>query len=268
MRALPLAGLVVVGGLTVAALGFLLFSRDQSRAVQSIEAVVALTGAASSLAGLLVPRLRRQGRDSAAGTITGLSVAVPTGQLPQVVRGRDQLLGQLHRLRRASARGPAVLAGVGGAGKSTIAAAFAEGCQRARLGQRRRYVWWVSAADLSSLTGGLVSVAGQLGASEADLEVIRAGGPDGPDRLWVLLGGSDRRWLLVLDNADDPSVLANPGPLASRSDPLAAGRRALPADGTGWAAADVLRGIAQTRRTLTPEMVAEFEQDIQDYARL
>src|SRR6266851_9916792 len=85
--------------------------------------------------------------------------------------------------------------------------------QRARLGQRRRYVWWVSAADLSSLTGGLVSVAGQLGASEADLEVIRAGGPDGPDRLWALLGVSDRRWLLVLDNADDPSVLANPGPL-------------------------------------------------------
>ncbi len=32
--------------------------------------------------------------------------------------------------------------------------------------------------------------------------------------------------------------------------------------------ADVLRGIAQTRRTLTPEMVAQFEQDIQDYARL
>jgi hypothetical protein len=32
--------------------------------------------------------------------------------------------------------------------------------------------------------------------------------------------------------------------------------------------ADVLRGIAQTRRTLTPAMVAEFEQDIQDYARL
>ncbi len=31
---------------------------------------------------------------------------------------------------------------------------------------------------------------------------------------------------------------------------------------------DVLRGIAQTRRTLTPEIVAEFEQDIQDYARL
>jgi hypothetical protein len=32
--------------------------------------------------------------------------------------------------------------------------------------------------------------------------------------------------------------------------------------------ADVLCGITQTRRTLTEEMVAGFEQDIQDYARL
>jgi len=32
--------------------------------------------------------------------------------------------------------------------------------------------------------------------------------------------------------------------------------------------ADVLRGIAETRRTLTAEVVAEFEQDIQAYARV
>ena len=32
--------------------------------------------------------------------------------------------------------------------------------------------------------------------------------------------------------------------------------------------ADVLEGIAQTRRTLTPELVTEFEQDIQAYARV
>jgi MoxR-like ATPase/GNAT superfamily N-acetyltransferase len=31
---------------------------------------------------------------------------------------------------------------------------------------------------------------------------------------------------------------------------------------------DILHAIGQTRRTLTPEMVAEFEQDIKDYARL
>ena len=32
--------------------------------------------------------------------------------------------------------------------------------------------------------------------------------------------------------------------------------------------ADVVRGIEQTRRTLTTEMVTQFEQDIKDYARL
>jgi transitional endoplasmic reticulum ATPase len=32
--------------------------------------------------------------------------------------------------------------------------------------------------------------------------------------------------------------------------------------------ADIVRGIGQTRRTLTTEMVAQFEQDIKDYARL
>jgi transitional endoplasmic reticulum ATPase len=32
--------------------------------------------------------------------------------------------------------------------------------------------------------------------------------------------------------------------------------------------ADVLRGITETRRTLSEEMATQFEQDIQDYARL
>ena len=32
--------------------------------------------------------------------------------------------------------------------------------------------------------------------------------------------------------------------------------------------ADVLQGIAETRRTLTAELVADFEQDIEDYARV
>ena len=31
---------------------------------------------------------------------------------------------------------------------------------------------------------------------------------------------------------------------------------------------DILHAISQTRRTLTPELVAEFEQDIEDYARV
>jgi transitional endoplasmic reticulum ATPase len=31
---------------------------------------------------------------------------------------------------------------------------------------------------------------------------------------------------------------------------------------------DALRAVGQSRRTLTPELVAEFEQDIQAYARV
>lgn len=31
---------------------------------------------------------------------------------------------------------------------------------------------------------------------------------------------------------------------------------------------DILHAIGQTRRTLTPELVTEFEQDIEDYARV
>jgi transitional endoplasmic reticulum ATPase len=34
------------------------------------------------------------------------------------------------------------------------------------------------------------------------------------------------------------------------------------------ATGDVLHAVGQTRRTLTPELVTEFEQDIQDYARV
>lgn len=102
---------MLVGGLTVAAIGVLLLSRDQSRVAQFVEAVVAVSGAASSAAGLLSPRLWRQGQDSAAGSIIGLPVAVPVGQLLVVVRGRAQLVGQLRRLLRAPVGGPAILAG-------------------------------------------------------------------------------------------------------------------------------------------------------------
>lgn len=233
LRALPVAGLVLVGALTAAAISVLLVSRDQSRVAQLIEAVVALSGAASSLAGMLLPLLRRHAVDPAAGAVPGLSVAVPAGDLPAVIRGRAEAMRRLQRFLRVPAGGPAILAGMGGAGKSTVAAAFARAQGRAVIARRGRYVWWVSAADLSSLTGGLVTVAHHLGASPADLEVIQAAGPDGPDRLWALLHGSSRRWLLVFDNADDPSVLAassvGPGDEAGDVAPVR-----LPADGAGW----------------------------------
>jgi tetratricopeptide (TPR) repeat protein len=63
-------------------------------------------------------------------------------------------------------------------------------------------------------------VARDLGASTADQEALRshavAALGDVADRVWRLLDRSPSRWLLVIDNADDPGLLG-------------------PFDGTGWA---------------------------------
>src|SRR5205823_6170888 len=63
--------------------------------------------------------------------VGGASVGIPLGRLPVRVRGRDELLGRL-----AAERGLVVLTGMGGIGKSTVAA------ELARLTSASRPVWW------------------------------------------------------------------------------------------------------------------------------
>ena len=137
-------------------------------------------------------------------------------------------------MSRASAGGLVILTGPAGVGKSAVALAYATVPPRGRLGTGRPLVWWVQASDVSSLTGGLLSVARLLGAYPDDLTAIRRRAPDSPDRLWGLLEGSPHPWVLVFDNADDPGVLGCP-PMrpCSGTRPCADGR-VLPADGTGW----------------------------------
>lgn len=136
------------------------------------------------------------------------------------IRGRRDLLEELVALARQPEDGPAVLVGMGGAGKSTLAAALAE-----QVRSWDRQVWWVSAADLAGFSAGLTSVVRDLGGSRTDVDSIAKGAADGPDRLWRLLEGSPRKWLLVIDNADDPWTLA------------AADSPAGVQDGAGWARA-------------------------------
>ena len=112
-----------------------------------------------------------------------------------------------------------VLVGMGGLGKSTVALAVA---QAARA--RDWWVWWVNASDAASFTGGMVEVLGQLGAPESVLRPVREGTPTAADRAWEFLNSGHRagqKWLLVLDNADHPAVLAAHG-------------GASPADHAGW----------------------------------
>jgi tetratricopeptide (TPR) repeat protein len=81
-------------------------------------------------------------------------------------------------------------------------------------------VWWVSAATSSDLHAGLREVAARAGAAEADLSQAWSGQSSAVELLWRLLASYRRRWLLVIDNADDPRILAPVNGLVS--------------DGRGW----------------------------------
>ncbi|MFI9643978.1 tetratricopeptide repeat protein [Micromonospora sp. NPDC051925] len=167
------------------------------------------------------------------------SFASATVRSPQrEIRGRQDLLEELVALaRRPGGGGPAALVGMGGAGKSTLAAALAE---RAKGWDRQ--VWWVSAADPAGFSVGLTRVARDLGGSSTDVESIARGAADGPDRLWRLLERSSRRWLLVIDNADDPWTLA------------AADSPAGIQDGLGWVRASRRGLVVVTSRETDPRM--------------
>ncbi|HEX5404781.1 MAG TPA: tetratricopeptide repeat protein [Pseudonocardiaceae bacterium] len=149
--------------------------------------------------------------------VPGTSTAVPCEAGPIVVHGREQDTTRLlAALDKRNPQGPQLLVGAGGMGKSTIAGQVAA---RARETDRQRQIWWITATNEERLSSGLISVAQQLGASTADQEILRthtvAELGDIADRFWDRLESTRPGWLLVINNADDPSLLGPP-------------------DGTGW----------------------------------
>ncbi len=152
------------------------------------------------------------------------------------LRNRRSLLDALVALMHGPRQGPAVLVGLGGTGKTMVAAALA-GHAKAAGDQ----VWWISAADPVTLSQGLAEVARQLGRAR-DVEAIKRGAADAADRFWRLLENASPRWLLVFDEADDPRVLA------------AGGSPAGVQDLTGWVRSSA-RGLALvTSRETDPRM--------------
>jgi hypothetical protein len=193
-------------------------------------------------------RLRLAGEARSGNALAGFPVTVPFGRLPGEVRGRDPLLAALvrglagggrksrdgRRVRRNHRAGRSyVLAGMGGLGKSTLALAAAQAAH-----QRGWRVWWVTATDRGSVTGGMLEVLRQLRAPETVTEAVRVGAPAGADIAWQFLNGSHlagHRWLLIFDNADDPAVLAGHG-------------SASPGDYTGWLRPDPAGMVIVTTR--------------------
>jgi hypothetical protein len=137
-----------------------------------------------------------------------VSIAPPLGQRDEAMplRGRDHLLAEL-----TGARGQVhVVHGLGGCGKTRLAL---ETAYQAQLSGTD--VWWIPATESGELVAGMRSLGRRLGLTDAEL----AHG-DAADRIWQRLLTWPEPWLLVLDNADDPQILAG------------AGRRVT--DGRGW----------------------------------
>ncbi|WP_172607768.1 tetratricopeptide repeat protein [Streptomyces spongiicola] len=150
--------------------------------------------------------------------LVSVSTRPPLGRVggdPEI-RGRDALVGALAGVISGASLlrdEPSihVLHGLGGCGKSTVALATARAAMAAGV-----RTWWLVADDVAVLTAGMLSIAMELG---ADPDELRLGSLQ--DIVWRLLGGLQERWLLVLDNADDP-----PGALSLNGRPVT--------DGTGW----------------------------------
>lgn len=186
------------------------YDRAMTHALLGIEPLIQLLVAALTAVGFLaggVRRLLRHRRRTAlssgwapgTGELRLVSLQLPTDQDgPVILRGRRALTGRLARVVHRPPPSVHVLVGPGGVGKSALAAAA---LRTAPAG------WWVPASDQAGLLAGLAAVARACGAPAADVDAVRDGSPDGPDRLNQALRAYRGRWVLVLDNLDDVALL-------------------------------------------------------------
>ncbi|MET7881350.1 tetratricopeptide repeat protein [Micromonospora profundi] len=145
-----------------------------------------------------------------------LSIAPPTDHLGRPIHGRQRLLEELIKSVGDGESGVVnILCGLGGCGKSTMAMILAD--QAIKRGVN---VWWISATSVNTLHAGMRQLSAVLGAPQRRLVRAWSGQESATDLLWELLSQQEKRWLLILDGADDPSLLA------AADAPLS--------DGNGW----------------------------------
>jgi tetratricopeptide (TPR) repeat protein len=128
-----------------------------------------------------------------------VSIAPPLGlrdENPRL-RGRDAVLAELTDPDERAW----VLHGLGGCGKTRLALEVAFRAQ-----DHLRDVWWVSVADSGGLRPGMLALGRRLKIADAALKQ-----GDAADVIWQRLYERSKRWLLVIDGADDPKILAGAG---------------------------------------------------------
>ncbi|WP_381155686.1 tetratricopeptide repeat protein [Streptomyces iranensis] len=136
------------------------------------------------------------------------SVRIPlVGRVPSVLRDRADLMRRLRMAVDGDVGQIHVLHGMGGCGKTAVAhALFTEAVHdQARIGL------WVNASERLSLRTGMLAVAADRGAGPGELAAAHSGQRAAADLVWHHLDRSPERWLLVIDNADDPAILVEGG---------------------------------------------------------
>ncbi|MGW6821801.1 tetratricopeptide repeat protein [Streptomyces sp. NPDC055005] len=148
------------------------------------------------------------------------SLSAPHGAGP--VRGRADELAALRRMLKRPDGRLAVLCGGGGVGKTTIASALADIARAEGL-----RVFWVRWRGQGELAEQMARIALACGLTEERLEEARAGRAGLPDVVWEQLERAGR-WLVVLDNVDDPGAVGPGGePVAGYRGWVRAGGRGL-----------------------------------------
>lgn len=141
-----------------------------------------------------------------AGSQWRRSLAPPRGLMPTQVRGRDALVTALRRVAEEPDGQVHVLCGLGGCGKTTIALATA-----VEMANRGAHVWWINVRGTTSLSVEMADLARDLGATKDEVDRAAAGQGSLTDLVWQHLDAVSERWVLVLDNADHPDLLAADG---------------------------------------------------------
>ncbi|MCW2902608.1 MAG: hypothetical protein JWO67_4873 [Streptosporangiaceae bacterium] len=142
------------------------------------------------------------------------SVRVPlTAPLLAPIRDRRELRQILLRATIGIAAGEAVhvLHGMAGCGKTALAQTIFDEA----VGSHGVIGLRVNASGTTPLRAGMLAVVHDRGAAQEEVDAAQSGRRPAADLVWHYLDRSSERWLLVLDNADDPGPLHEGGWLRS-----------------------------------------------------
>lgn len=191
------------------------------------------------------------------------SLEPPVGTLPPNVRGRTSILTRLRSYLEARPEKFVILHGMGGCGKTTVALSVAQTARAQGFD-----VFWVKASR-EDLDSSMRQIARRLGAEHEDIEEAWGRTGNGPDFLWRFLNSSQRPWLLVLDEVDEPQIAGSPnGHLGDGTGWIRASRRGLTLVTTRLGDPDIWGHSAEFYAIdpLTPDDGAEVLLDLADKA--